>query len=82
MTYYGPGISGTDSYRAGVAESLSQSSQRILDRYINILPTAIITEGHRIKVYLTNDLILPEYKNHAMPRDLEADEAFTAKEEK
>jgi hypothetical protein len=33
-------------------------------------------------VYLTNDLILPDYKNHAMPGDLEADQAFTAKEEK
>src|SRR6185369_93278 len=30
VSYYGPGSSGTDVYRAGVADSLSQSSQRIL----------------------------------------------------
>ena len=34
---------------------------RVLDRYLNVLPTITIREGYRIKVYLTNDLDLPAY---------------------
>jgi type IV secretory pathway VirB10-like protein len=69
-TSHGAGASGTDAYRQGVASSLSQTSLNILDRYLNVLPTFTIREGHRIKVYLTGDLILPEYATHAVPKDL------------
>jgi type IV secretion system protein VirB10 len=62
--------SGTDAYRAGVAQSLGQSSTRILDRFLNILPTVTIREGHRVKIYLANDLLLPAYDQHQMPSDL------------
>ena len=62
--------SSTDAYRQGVASSLSQSSLRILDRYLNVLPTVTIREGHRVKVYLSDDLLLPAYQNHRMPGDL------------
>jgi len=81
VTYYGPGASGTDLYRTGVAESLSRSSERILDRYINILPTVTILEGHRVKVHLTNDLFMPDYMNHNMPSDLAVDQTSIPKEE-
>ena len=81
VTYYGPGTSGVDAYRAGVADSLSQSSQRILDRYTNILPTVTILEGHRVKVYLTNDLLLPDTLNHQMSADLSVERTSTSKEE-
>jgi type IV secretion system protein VirB10 len=64
---YGFEVSGTDAYRQGAASSLSQSSMRILDRYLNILPTFTIREGHRIKVYLTNDLSLPAYEDNRLP---------------
>jgi type IV secretion system protein VirB10 len=60
----------SDAYRQGVATSLSQSSLHILDRYLNILPTFTIREGHRVKVYLTGDLLLPAYDHHRMPEDL------------
>jgi type IV secretory pathway VirB10-like protein len=62
--------SSTDAYRQGVADSLSQSSLRILDRYLNVLPTLTIREGHRVKLFLSDDLMLPAYKNHRMPGDL------------
>ena len=62
--------SSTDAYRQGAASSLSQSSLRILDRYLNVLPTVTIREGHRVKVYLSDDLLLPAYQNHRMPGDL------------
>ncbi len=51
-----------DVYRQGVASSVSQSSARVLDRFLNLLPTVTIREGHRIKVYLTRDVRLPAYR--------------------
>ena len=59
--------SGSEAYRSGIASSLSQSSTNVLDRYINIPPTITIREGHRIKVYITQDMLLPAYENHDMP---------------
>ena len=53
---------GLDVYRQGVAANVSQSAARILDRFLNLLPTVTIREGHRIKVYLANDLDLPAYR--------------------
>jgi type IV secretion system protein VirB10 len=53
---------GLDVYREGVAANVSQSAARILDRFLNLLPTVAIREGHRIKVYLANDLELPAYR--------------------
>ncbi|MGH9617831.1 MAG: TrbI/VirB10 family protein [Acidobacteriaceae bacterium] len=70
-TTYGSGynVSGPAMYEQGVASSLSQSGAHVLDRFINILPTITIREGHRIKVYLTQDLLLPAYENHDTPGD-------------
>jgi type IV secretion system protein TrbI len=59
--------SGTEAYKAGIASSLSQSSANVLDRFINIPPTITIRNGHRIKVYITQDMLLPAYENHDMP---------------
>jgi len=69
-TQAGFDVSATDAYRQGVASSLSQTSLNILDRYLNVLPTFTIREGHRVKVYLSNDLLLPAYEKHQMPSDL------------
>ena len=62
--------SNASAYREGVAGSLSQSSLRILDRFLNIPPTITIREGHRVRIFLTQDLLLPAYSNHRMPSDL------------
>jgi len=62
--------SGGDRMRQGVAQSTAQSSAQILDRFLNILPTVTIREGHRIKVYLSGDLALPDYATHTMPSNL------------
>lgn len=62
--------SGADLYRQGAASSMSQSALRILDRYLNVLPTFTIREGHRIKIYLAGDLLLPAYDAHQMPSDI------------
>ena len=62
--------SGTQNIQQGVGESLGQTSQRILDKFLNILPTVTIREGHRVKIYLSGDLAVPDYANHKMPSDL------------
>jgi type IV secretion system protein VirB10 len=56
--------SGSDSYRSGVADSFSRSSIRILEKFLNIMPEVIIREGHRVKVYISGDMLLPDYNNH------------------
>lgn len=62
--------SSADLMRQGFAASTAQSAAQILDRFLNILPTVTIREGHRVKVYLSGDLALPDYNNHTMPSDL------------
>jgi len=61
---------GGDLMRQGFAASTAQSASQILDKFLNILPTVTIREGHRVKVYLAGDLALPDYNNHKMPSDL------------
>jgi type IV secretory pathway VirB10-like protein len=58
---------GSEAYRQGIASSLAQSGAHVLDRFINIPPTITIREGHRIKVYITQDMLLPAYENHDTP---------------
>lgn len=48
-------------YRQALGTSLATSASRVLDRYLNVLPTITIREGARLKVYLTNDFELPIY---------------------
>ena len=61
-TYSGyAGASFGDGYRQAAGASLAASTGRVLDRYLNVLPTVTIREGHRLKIYLTNDLELPAY---------------------
>jgi type IV secretion system protein TrbI len=62
--------SGTDTMRQGFAASTAQSSEQILDKFLNIMPTVTIREGHRVKVFLSGDLPVPDYNNHKMPSDL------------
>jgi type IV secretion system protein VirB10 len=62
--------SSSDLLRQGFAASTAQSSAQILDKFLNVMPTVTIREGHRVKVYLSGDLTLPDYNNHMMPSDL------------
>jgi len=62
--------SGSDLMRQQFASSMAQSSEQILDRFLNILPTVTIREGHRVKVYLSGDVALPDYSNHQLPSNL------------
>ena len=60
--------SGSQAFTNGAAASVSQSATTILDRFVQIPPTITIREGHRVKVYFTQDLLLPAYSNHNIPQ--------------
>ena len=60
--------SGSQAFTNGAASSVSQSSTTILDRFIQIPPTITIREGHRVKIYFTQDMLLPAYSNHTIPQ--------------
>ncbi len=60
--------SGSQAFTNGTGASVSQSATSILDRFLQIPPTITIREGHRVKVYFTQDLLLPAYSNHTIPQ--------------
>jgi len=61
---------GTDRIREGFGVGMASAGEHVLDRFLNILPTVTIREGTRIKVYLSNDLLLPDYAAHNGPSDI------------
>jgi len=58
--------SGSQAFTAGASASVSQSATTVLDRFLEIPPTITIREGHRVKVYFTQDMLLPAYSNHTI----------------
>ena len=60
--------SGSQAFTTGAASGLSQSATTVLDKFIQIPPTITIREGHRVKVYFTQDMLLPAYENHTIPQ--------------
>jgi len=58
------------SMRAGASQQLGQSAQRIMERFLNTLPTFTIRERALVKVMLSGDLLVPDTKNHTMDPDL------------
>ena len=60
--------SGSQAFTTGTAANVSQSANNILDRFMQIPPTITIREGHRVKVYFTQDMLLPAYTNHTIPQ--------------
>ncbi len=60
--------SGSQQFTNGAASSVSESATTILDRFMQIPPTITIREGHRVKVYFTQDMLLPAYTNHTIPQ--------------
>ena len=50
------------SLRNGISASMAQSSTRILEKFLNRLPTITIREGTRVKIVLTSDLPVPAFE--------------------
>jgi type IV secretory pathway VirB10-like protein len=51
------------AFRNGVSQSTAESADRILDRFLNRLPTITIREGTRVKILLTQDLQVPAFNS-------------------
>jgi Bacterial conjugation TrbI-like protein len=56
--------------QSGIGYGLDQAAARIMEQFLNILPTVTIREGARVKIWLANDLLLPDYRAHRMPENL------------
>ncbi len=61
---------GIDLIRQGFGMSMANSGEQIMDRFLNQMPTVTIREGTRVKIYLSNDLLLPDYNQHHMNGNL------------
>ena len=54
-----PYAGGSAGFRAGSGQGLGQAATRILDRFLNRLPTLTIRAGHRLRVWFTSDVLVP-----------------------
>ncbi len=45
----------------GATDATAQAAMQVMNRFLNRPPTVTIREGHRVRVYITNDLELPAY---------------------
>jgi type IV secretion system protein VirB10 len=61
LALYG-GRAGAFGFRSGVVSGTGSATTSVLNRYLNVLPTVTIREGHEVNVYISNDLLLPAYK--------------------
>lgn len=52
------------SIRNGISQQMGQESMQILDRFLNQLPTFIVRERSRVRIYLSGDLEVPAYAGH------------------
>ena len=54
-------LAGASPYglRAGVGQGLGGSATSMLDRYLNRMPEITIRAGHRLRVWLTSDVLVP-----------------------
>ena len=54
-----PYAGGLEGVRAGAGQGLAQGATSILDRFLNRLPTITIRAGHRLRIWLTSDVLVP-----------------------
>jgi type IV secretion system protein VirB10 len=60
------GASGSQTLMNSTSQSLSSTSNSILSQFMQIPPTITIRPGTRVKVFITQDLLLPAYSNHTV----------------
>ena len=54
-----PYAGGAAGFRAAAGQGLGQSATEILGRFLNRLPTVTIRAGHRLRVWVTRDVLAP-----------------------
>ena len=50
---------GGAGFQAGAGQGLGQAATRILERFLNRLPTLTIRAGHRLRIWFTSDVLVP-----------------------
>ena len=59
-----PYAGGGAGFRAAAGQGLGQSATQILQRFLNRLPTVTIRAGHRLRVWVTSDFLVPRPAPH------------------
>ena len=59
-----PYAGGGAGFRAAAGQGFGQSATQILQRFLNRLPTVTIRAGHRLRVWVTSDLLVPRPEPH------------------
>ena len=54
-----PYAGGQQGFQAGASQGLGETAVRILDRFLNRLPTITIRAGHRLRIWFTGDVLIP-----------------------
>ena len=54
-----PYAGGRQGFQAGASQGLGEGAARILDRFLNRLPTLTIRAGHRLRIWFTGDVLVP-----------------------
>lgn len=68
--YNGIGYDPMQQMRNGISQQMAQNASQILNRFLSRLPTLTIRERARVKIYISNDLLLPAFANHTMDPSL------------
>ena len=55
---------GQQGFQSGVSQGLGQGASQMLDRFLNRLPSLTIRAGHRLRVWLTGDVLMPRPAAH------------------
>ena len=55
-----PYAGGQQGFQAGASQGLGEGAVRILDRFLNRLPTITIRAGHRLRIWFTGDVLVPQ----------------------
>jgi hypothetical protein len=64
-SYGGYGYDPSVQFRNGITQSMAQSSNRILDRFLQRMPTITIPAGKRVDIWLAEDLSIPVPKRES-----------------
>ena len=54
-----PYAGGRQGFQAGASQGLGEGAVRILDRFLNRLPSITIRAGHRLRIWFTGDVLVP-----------------------
>ena len=54
-----PFAGGMEGFRAGAGQGFGQAATRIMQRFLNRLPTITIRAGHRLRIWFTSDVLVP-----------------------